>query len=81
MIKVLNIKPVADYVLEINFSNGESGHFEGSKYLSSRTGSLLDSLRSIDFFNKCFVDAGAICWPNGLELSGERVFALSRILV
>ncbi len=81
MIKILDIKPVADYVLEINFSNGDIAHFDGAHYLSSRTGSLLDAVRDVDFFNKCFVDAGALCWPNGLELSGERVFALSRILV
>lgn len=81
MIKVLEIKPLSEFVLEISFSNGETAHFDGADYLSSRTGSLLEALRDVAFFRRCFVDAGAVCWPNGLELSGERVFSLSRVLV
>lgn len=81
MIKVLEINPLTGLVLEISFSNGETAHFDGAAYLSSRTGSLLEPLRNSAFFKSCFVDAGAVCWPNGLELSGERVFALSRVLV
>jgi hypothetical protein len=80
VIKILGLKPAADFILEISFSNGETAHFDGAHYLASRVGSLLEPLRQAAFFNQCFVDAGALCWPNGLELSGNRVFALSKIL-
>ena len=80
MIKILDIKPVGDFLLDIRFSSGDCAHFDGLNYLSSRSGSLLEPLRQPDFFARCFVDAGALCWPNGLELSADRVFSLSQIL-
>jgi Protein of unknown function (DUF2442) len=81
VIKVLDIKQQDDFILEMTFSNGDTPHFNGADYMATRTGSLLEPLRQLDFFKRCFVDAGAVCWPNGLELSGERVYALSRVLV
>ena len=80
MIKVLNIKVVDSFMLELIFSNGDTAHFDGADYLASRSGSLLDLLRNPSYFSRCFVDAGALCWPNGFELSGSRVHELSRVL-
>ena len=37
---------------------------------------LRDKLRDPDYFARAFVDAGALCWPNGLELSPARLHAL-----
>jgi hypothetical protein len=81
VIKILDLKTVSKFNLEVSFSNGDTVHFDAADYLANRIGSLLEPLRQIDFFNKCFVDAGALCWPNGLELSAERVHELSKILV
>lgn len=81
MIKILSLKPAGGFLLEITFSNGETAHFEGADYLHRRSGSLLEPLRQLDFFNACFVDSGALCWPNGLELSAHRVYEVSKVLV
>lgn len=80
MIKILECKVLADFTLELNFSNGEAGHFDGRSYLASRSGPLLDALHEKSFFSTAFVDAGALCWPNGLELSGQRVMELCKLL-
>jgi Protein of unknown function (DUF2442) len=80
VIKVLNIKVIDSFGLELTFSNGDTAHFDGAEYLASRSGSLLDLLRNPAYFARCFVDVGAVCWPNGLELSGTRVHELSRVL-
>ena len=72
MIKVLEVRPTADLILELKFSNGETAHFKGADYLAQRAGTLLEPLRQATYFRQCFIDAGALCWPNGLELSGER---------
>jgi hypothetical protein len=37
----------------------------------------LDKLRDADYFSRVFVDAGALCWPNGLEISPAKIHALS----
>lgn len=80
MIKVLTCKPTADFSLSLKFSNGESGVFDAKAYLAEKRGVLLEPLKEVAYFQRCFVDAGALCWPNGLELSGQRVFALSTVL-
>ena len=80
MIKVLTCKPIADFSLLLKFSNGESGVFDAKAYLAEKRGILLEPLKEAAYFQRCFVDAGALCWPNGLELSGQRVLELSTAL-
>lgn len=80
MIKVLTLEPAGDFELVLTFSNGLRGCFDGATYLAERQGPLLEPLRQADYFRRCFIEAGAVCWPNGLELSGTRVFELSRPL-
>ncbi|WP_296873296.1 DUF2442 domain-containing protein [Tibeticola sp.] len=77
MIKLLLVKPLAPHQLELHFSDGTHGLFDGAQYLSSRSGPLLDPLRDPTYFARCFVEAGALCWPNGLELSAARLHELS----
>lgn len=81
MIKILKCEPSSDFILEISFSSGETGHFDGKAYLAQRTGSLLTPLYEKSYFQKAFVDAGALCWPNGLELSASRVHSLCKLFV
>ena len=76
MIKLLDFKTIAPHQLELTFSDHTQGVFDGANYLSSRQGPLLEILREPAYFARCFVDAGALCWPNGLELSAARLLEL-----
>jgi hypothetical protein len=80
VIKILKCEPAADFNLEISFSGGETGHFDGRAYLAERDGPLLEPLRDENYFSKAFIDAGALCWPNGFELSASRVLGLCKLL-
>jgi hypothetical protein len=40
----------------------------------------LEVLRDPAYLSRCFVDAGALCWPNGLELSAARMYELSHAI-
>ena len=79
MIKVLTCTHVEHFKLALTFSNGESGVFDATSYLSEKQGSLLEPLRTDSYFQRCFIDAGALCWPNGLELSAQRVLELTTV--
>lgn len=79
MIKVLNARPIAPFTLELQFSDHSQGVWHAESYLSSRNGPLLDKLRDPVYFGRAFIDAGALCWPNGLELSPARLHALVEI--
>lgn len=72
MIKIVAARYLGDYKLELAFSDGAEGEFDG-RTLLSRSGPLLEPLRDETYFSRCFIDAGALCWPNGLELSPARL--------
>ena len=79
MIKVLNARLTAPFTLEVDFSDHTQGVFDGAAYLAASSGPLLDKLREADYFARMFIDAGALCWPNGLEISPAKVHELSNI--
>lgn len=80
MIKLLTAKPTRDFQIELEFSDGSSALFDGKSYLATRQGPLLDGLRDQVYFKRFFIDAGALCWPNGLELSASRLHSLASAL-
>lgn len=79
MIKVLEVRPAGDFQLLVFFSDGAEGAFEGHALLG-RSGPLLEPLREEACFARVFIDAGGLCWPNGLELSQTRVREQCRVV-
>lgn len=78
MIKVLNTRCTVDWKLELEFSDHTHGLFDAETYRADRQGSLLDALREPNYFKRAFMDAGAVCWPNGLELSASQPWELAK---
>ena len=76
MIKLLSAECMDDGAITLEFSNGSKGVFNLSRYLSEHSGSLLVPLADEVYARRCFIDAGALCWPNGLELSAQRLHEL-----
>ena len=79
MIKLLAAHYLNNYQVALDFSDGREAVFDG-KSLLNRDGSLVEALRSEEFFKRLFVDAGALCWPNGLELAPARLYEVSRMM-
>ena len=73
MIKLLKFACGADFQVELWFSDHSQGHWDAQLYLSAHQGPLLEPLREASYFRRCFIDAGALCWSNGLELSATRL--------
>lgn len=73
MTKVIAERYLGDFQVALQFSDGAEGVFDGRALLQQHAGSLLAPLREEEFFRRCFVDAGALCWPNGLELSPTKL--------
>lgn len=79
MIKLLSAEYTENGLIAVEFSDGNKGVFDLSAYLNERTGSLLVPLADEGYARRCFIDAGALCWPNGLELSAERLHELASL--
>ena len=79
MIKLLDAHYCGDFKITMTFSDGTEGVFDGDEFLK-REGPLLDALRNEAFFRRAFIDSGALCWPNGLELSPTRLHQTCKAL-
>lgn len=73
MIKIIEARYLDNFRVTLKFSDGKEGIFDG-KAILERSGSLLEPLRNETYFQRLFIDAGALCWPNGLELSPARLY-------
>lgn len=73
MIKLIEARYLGNFQVELTFSDGAQGHFDGHELLK-RQGPLLEALRDETYFRRLFIDAGALAWPNGLELSPARLY-------
>ena len=72
MIKLIEARYQGQFRVALRFSDGKEGIFDGRELLK-RSGPLLDPLRDESYFKRVFIDAGALSWPNGLELSPARL--------
>ncbi len=73
MIKLVAIEPKGDARLLLRFSDGAWGTCDFSRYLDAGT-EMTKPLRDPQFFAKCFIEAGALAWPNGFDLSAESLY-------
>lgn len=79
MIKLIEARYQSDFQVELSFSDGKKGIFDGRSLLE-RSGPLIEPLRDEAYFKRLFIDAGALSWPNGLELSPARLHETCRTL-
>lgn len=72
MIKLMGISHAGDDALDLTFSDGSSGRWSAAD-LVARDTVLTRPLADPDYFRRAFIEAGALAWPNGLELSAPSI--------
>lgn len=70
MIKLIGLEPAGEAALELRFSDGSHGAWSAAGLIARDT-VLTRPLAEPDYFRRAFIDAGALAWPNGLELSAD----------
>ena len=68
MIRLVSIRPAGDMALDLGFSDGAAGRWS-AEALIARDTELTRPLADPAYLRRAFIEAGALCWPNGLELS------------
>jgi hypothetical protein len=77
MLKVLYVKPLANYVLYVELSDGRSGHFDMKPYLDK---GVFKQLKDIDSFNEVKILFCGIAWTCGPDLSADTLaYELSEV--
>ena len=77
MMKLLEARYVGHHRIALAFSDGRRGVFAVDAYLATRQGPLLEPLYDETYLQRFFIDAGALRWPHGLELSPARLHEIS----
>lgn len=68
MIKLTRLQPAGDHRLTLTFSDGSEALFDAQPLIDRDT-VLTRPLADSAYFARAFIEAGALAWPNGLELS------------
>lgn len=68
MIKLIAIEPKQGYEILLRFSDGASGTFDFTPFVEAHT-EMTAPLRDPTFFKRCFIELGALAWPNGFDMS------------
>jgi hypothetical protein len=72
MIKLVSIHPAGAAVLDVTFSDGSSARWSAAQLIARGT-VLTRPLEDPGYFARAFIEAGALAWPNGLELSAASL--------
>jgi hypothetical protein len=66
MIDVIGVRPLGDYKLEIEFSDGTIGVRDFASIVS-KTGAMAEPLKDPVYFARVFIEDGTLTWPNGYD--------------
>jgi hypothetical protein len=72
MNKIVRAKYLRARIIEVEFSDGATGEYD-LEPVAARDGVLTRTWREQGYFERFFLELGALCWPNGLEFSPEAI--------
>ncbi|WP_295543376.1 DUF2442 domain-containing protein [uncultured Thiohalocapsa sp.] len=72
MIKIVRADFVQDKVIRLAFSDSTGGDYDLAPLIARGT-EMVKPLADEAFFRRFFLELGALCWPNGFELSGGGI--------
>lgn len=72
MIKLVAVTVADDARLDLAFSDGSAGRWSAADLVARETVLTLPLLDPA-YFARAFIEAGALAWPNGLELSAAAL--------
>jgi len=74
IVHVQKFKRLGDYRLKLWFDDGLAGEWDFSE-LALRKGAMAEPFREPAYFDRVFLEMGALTWPNGYDWSPEALHA------
>ena len=69
---VVEVTPEPDYCLFVKFKDGLTGRV---RFEPEELTGALEPLRDVQFFNRVYIDLGAIAWPGEIDLAPDAMHA------
>ena len=74
LLDVTAVKPLPDYILELDFENGVRKYFDMKPYLSKKP---FNKLNALPVFMKAAIDYGTVVWPGNIDIDPEILWEKS----
>jgi hypothetical protein len=74
MIDITKASYLQDYTIRLRFSDASWGDYDLNPIVNRNT-ALTNALKEKLYFQSFFVECGALCWKNGLELAPAAIHA------
>lgn len=69
---IIEVTPEPNYHLSVRFKDGLAGRVRLQE--SEMTGALA-ALRDVEFFERVYIDCGALTWPGDIDLAPDAMYA------
>jgi len=73
--RLTRVKALPNYVLQVEFQNGECGQFDVKPYLEI---GIFRQLKEKGYFSRARVSLGTVNWPNGQDFCPDTLYENSR---
>lgn len=77
LLAVVKVEAKPDYILYMEFENGEKRLFDMSPLMDKKP---FDQLRGPSRFAMAYVDYGTVVWPGNIDIAPETLYDLSEPL-
>ena len=74
LLDVINVTVQSDFILLLEFENGERRVFSMMAYLKQKPWSRL---KSGNVFQGAFIENGTVAWPGNIDIDPETLYELS----
>lgn len=75
LIDVVGVEPKSDFLLFLEFENGETKEFDCKQLFNKKP---FEALRDKHFFQKARVQYGTVVWSDDIDISPETLYLESR---
>jgi len=69
---VVTVKPMPDYLIEVEIKDGRKGIFDLKPYLDF---GVFCELKDVHYFNQVGISYGAVTWPHEQDIAPETLLA------
>jgi hypothetical protein len=69
---IVEVTPEPNYHLSVRFKDGLAGRVRLQE--SEMTG-VLAPLRDVEFFQRVYIDCGALAWPGDIDLAPDAMYS------
>jgi hypothetical protein len=73
IIRVRKLQRLGDYRLKLWFSDGRAGEWDFSDLALRESGPMVEPFKDPAYFDRVFLEVGALTWPNGYDWSPEAL--------